>query len=130
MPLRELLERYALDAPALLFENRVYTRRQLLEQVRQVAGTLNEAGVSRGSKVVLALPNAPALIVSLLAANECGAVVMPLNPSMSAEDRQRIEHFAQPDFTIGADGDLEVLPNMYLSRAQQRRLDACPPGVA
>ena len=47
-----------------------------------LAEPLTHAGVGPRSKVLVALPNSPAFLLSLLAVNQCGAVFMPVNPRL------------------------------------------------
>ena len=83
----------------------------------RTAGQSSEGrGVGRGSKVLVALPNSPAFLLSLLAVNECGAVFMPVNPGLAADERQRIDEIARPDVVIADRGTVELLPGTYLSR--------------
>ena len=57
----------------------------LREQVMTMAGTLQAAGIGRGDRVAIALPNGPATIVSFLAASIAGTAA-PLNPAYRYEE--------------------------------------------
>jgi long-chain acyl-CoA synthetase len=117
MPLTDLLTRQgAIEAPALIFQGVPFSRREIRDAVKDLAGRLKQAGVSRGSKVVLSLPNDPAWLWSFLAVNECRAVVLPIHPALAREERARIDEIAAPDFVIAHDGDVEILPGVCLSR--------------
>jgi acyl-coenzyme A synthetase/AMP-(fatty) acid ligase len=121
MPLTDLLRRHGEpEAPAIIFEGVLYTRRRLLAQVAEAAAALRIAGVSRGSKTILALPNGPEFVVSLLAVNECGGVVIPLNPALPGEERQRIERCARAEFVIGRAAGTALFPGVGVSRSAQR----------
>ena len=124
MPLTDLLRKHGEpETPALIFESDTYTRRRLLAQVAEVASLLRQAGLSRGSKTILALPNSPEFLVSLLAVNECGGVVIPLNPALPRHERQRIEDCARPEFVIAGEADTELLPGVSVSRAAEHTND-------
>jgi len=67
------------DHRALIAENelgqkRVYTYRELFEQVKGVAASLKGIGVGRGDRVAIYMPTMPEAIISMLAATRIGAV--------------------------------------------------------
>jgi acyl-CoA synthetase (AMP-forming)/AMP-acid ligase II len=102
-------------APALVFEGVTLSRGELATRVLDLADRLTRAGIGPGSKVLVALPNSPAFLLALLAVNRCGAVLMPINPSLAPEERQRIDEIARPDAVIAETGSLELLPGACLS---------------
>ena len=57
----------------------------LRRQVSAAAGVLAGAGIERGQRIALALPNGPAVIVSFLAASVAGTAA-PLNPAYRYEE--------------------------------------------
>jgi acyl-CoA synthetase (AMP-forming)/AMP-acid ligase II len=81
-PLAALLEGGA-DAPALVVgeDGRVLTYSQLASRIETLAGRLATAGVKRGDRVALALPNGPEYIQLFLAITALGAAAAPLNPA-------------------------------------------------
>jgi long-chain acyl-CoA synthetase len=91
------------------------SRGELADGARALADRLTQAGVGPRSKVLVALPNSPAFLLSLLAVNQCGAVFMPVNPSLSPEERRRIDEMARPDVVIAEKGSLELLAGACLS---------------
>ena len=117
MPLIDLLRR-RLDQTglALVFEGSAFTAAELRGQAADLATRLEAAGVGRGSKVLVALPNCPAFLLVLLAVNECGAVFIPVSPALTADERERIDAIARPDVVIADRGTTEVLPGTFLSR--------------
>ena len=117
MPLIDLLRR-RLDrtGPALVFEGSTFAPGDLVQQAAQLANLLKAAGVGRGSKVMVALPNCPAFLLLLLAVNECGAVFIPVNPGLAADERGRVDAIARPDVVITDRGTVELLPGTFLSR--------------
>jgi len=58
---------------------------ELAARVRELASQLAAAGVGRGSRVLVALPNAPATVVAGLALNALGATSVEVNREWSAE---------------------------------------------
>ena len=117
MPLIDLLRR-RLDrtGPALVFEGSTFAPSELVQQAAHLANLLKAAGVGRGSKVLVALPNCPAFLLLLLAVNECGAVFIPVSPGLAADERGRIDAIARPDVVITDRGTVELLPGTFLSR--------------
>ncbi|SDS56632.1 long-chain-fatty-acid--CoA ligase [Corynebacterium timonense] len=84
------------DAKATWFMGAELTYGQLDEQVRRVAGALAGLGVKRGDRVVIALPNCPQHVVSILAVHSLGAAVVEHNPLYTAYElkSQVLDHGA------------------------------------
>ncbi|MCZ7526792.1 MAG: AMP-binding protein [Acidimicrobiia bacterium] len=84
-----LLERRALEAPTattLLFQGRTWTFGELADQAAELAGRLEAAGLARGQAVAVCLPNSPELVLSFFAAWWLGAVVVPMNPTLTERE--------------------------------------------
>jgi acyl-CoA synthetase (AMP-forming)/AMP-acid ligase II len=71
------------DRPALLVpeDGQVLTYGQVADRVARLAGSLAGAGVRRGDRVALTIPNGPDMIQLLLAITALGAAAAPLNPA-------------------------------------------------
>lgn len=84
--LRYALERHAAERPqdvyAVFDDGDQWTFSQTLEHVRRVAAGLHSAGVGKGDRVLIALPNCALAIKAILAANYLGAVCVPVNPAL------------------------------------------------
>ena len=65
---------------ALLFQGKAISYRELEGLSTAFANALIELGVKPGDRVVLLLPNAPQIILSLLGTWKAGGIVVPLNP--------------------------------------------------
>jgi oxalate---CoA ligase len=80
-PLNAILEHG--DGPALVVpeDGQVLTYGQLADRVTDLAGCLAAAGVGRGDRVALTLPNSPDMVQILLAIEALGAAAAPLNPA-------------------------------------------------
>lgn len=74
------------DRPAVQLDEHVLTYEQLYEQASAVAGDLRARGVHPGDRVGLVLPNVPAYPVVFYGALLAGAVVVPMNPLLSARE--------------------------------------------
>jgi len=79
--LLELIQRNPFDRVAVVIpeQNLRVTYGELFSQVRTAVGQLAAAGVGRGDRVGIALPNGLPMIVAFLAASEVGTAA-PLNP--------------------------------------------------
>jgi long-chain acyl-CoA synthetase len=118
MPLTDLLRRRSdRNGPALVFEGSTFLPSELTQQAANLANRLKDAGVGRGSKVLVALPNSPAFLLLLLAVSDCGAVFIPVNPGLAPNERRRVDEIARPDVMIADRGSIELLPGTYLSKA-------------
>jgi acyl-CoA synthetase (AMP-forming)/AMP-acid ligase II len=73
------------DAPAVSTPGARLTYRELADRVRALAGHLAAAGVGRGSRVLAALPNAPATVVTSLAVQLLGATAVEVNREWGPE---------------------------------------------
>jgi long-chain acyl-CoA synthetase len=74
------------QAPALVFFGRVFSYQQLAEQAARVARAFQGLGVAPGERLALFLPNCPQFVVAYHAALRLGAVLVPLNPLLSAKE--------------------------------------------
>jgi oxalate---CoA ligase len=80
-PLSALLSQS--DAPALIIgeDGQKLTHAQFADRVEVLAGRLAAAGVHRGDRVALVMPNSPELVQLFLAITLVGAAAAPLNPA-------------------------------------------------
>ncbi|HVB44003.1 MAG TPA: AMP-binding protein [Streptosporangiaceae bacterium] len=87
-PLSALLVRSDPSRPALVVpeDGQVLTFGQLADRVETLAGRLAAAGVRRGDRVALTLPNGPEVVQILLAITALGAAAAPLNPAYTRSE--------------------------------------------
>jgi acyl-CoA synthetase (AMP-forming)/AMP-acid ligase II len=84
--LRDLIARGAPESPAIGAPGQAPLSFQGLRQLAQQTGaTLNAAGIGRGDRVAIVLPNGPEAATAFLTV-ACYAVTAPLNPAYRAED--------------------------------------------
>ncbi|HEX2939679.1 MAG TPA: AMP-binding protein, partial [Rhodopila sp.] len=89
LPLPTLLDRAVEafgDRPAIKFQGRRWTYRQLGDLVDRTAAGLQRLGVRKGDRVGLCLPNTPYFAVFYYAALKAGAVVVNYNPLYVARE--------------------------------------------
>jgi malonyl-CoA/methylmalonyl-CoA synthetase len=84
------------DKPAIIFENKSYTYKELDSQVRRYSGLLARLGVRSGDRVAIQLPKRMEFIFLELAVMSVGGVVLPLNSDYKAEE---IKYFLQDSGT-------------------------------
>ncbi|GAA6138447.1 long-chain fatty acid--CoA ligase [Arenicella sp. 4NH20-0111] len=74
------------ERDALEFEGRVWTYGEFSERVRKAATVLKEKGVCRGDRVGFLGLNQPSFLETIFAANTIGAIFVPLNFRLTAEE--------------------------------------------
>jgi len=74
------------DRPAVYYFDTVLTYRELDRLSNALAAGFRDLGVSKGSRVGLYLQNVPQFWIAQLAAWKLGAIVVPLNPMLKAEE--------------------------------------------
>jgi acyl-CoA synthetase (AMP-forming)/AMP-acid ligase II len=81
--LHEVLDvtaRWAGARPALQYQNRSTTYRELRERSSTIASGLARIGVLRGERVATYMQNCPEVIEVALACSRVGAICVPLTP--------------------------------------------------
>src|SRR5690348_338832 len=86
---RELSRRFP-DRCALVYEGRSIDFRELADTVRRLAGVLADGGVGRGDRVGYLGQNSPAFLTTYLAAARLGAVFVPVNSRLVAEEVRQV----------------------------------------
>ncbi|HEY0706477.1 MAG TPA: AMP-binding protein, partial [Polyangia bacterium] len=87
MLLHELVTKAAARPPAsiaIIDGQRRLTYAELVQAAQRFAGALQTAGVRRGERVLLFLPNSAEFVIALLGTSIAGAVVVPVHPQTKA----------------------------------------------
>ncbi len=71
------------SATFLRFRDQHWTYAETASQARALACALQELGVEKGDRIALNMPNWPEFVVSVVAAAELGATIVPVNPAYS-----------------------------------------------
>ena len=74
------------EKPAVLFADQQLTFRQVNTMANQVANSLKSAGIKPGEKIALSCPNLPYFPIIYYAILKTGAVVVPINVLLKAEE--------------------------------------------
>ncbi|MCF7549336.1 long-chain-fatty-acid--CoA ligase [Pseudonocardia sp. WMMC193] len=74
------------DRPALVFEGRTTTWSDLHRRVHALAGALADRGVQPGDRVAVLMSNRTEFVEGLLAANAAGAIAVPVNFRLTADE--------------------------------------------
>ncbi len=82
--------------PWLFFERDSYTLPDVTAAVDRIAIALAERGVGHGDVVAMVLGNRPETLFAWLAANQLGAIAMPLNPAYKAPELAGVLRLTKP----------------------------------
>ena len=77
------------DDPALLFQGTTISYRELDRQSGAFAAALVAAGVRKGDRVAIVMPNSPQMIIAEFGIWKAGGVVVPINPLYTGHE---LEH--------------------------------------
>jgi long-chain acyl-CoA synthetase len=78
------------EYPFLIFDNRTYTNREIIQEATRLAGSLQKLGVKQGDHVVVMLPNCPEVIISYQGILRSGGVIVPLIPLINEKELTHI----------------------------------------
>ncbi|GAA1940823.1 class I adenylate-forming enzyme family protein [Amycolatopsis minnesotensis] len=85
---------------AFIADERSWTFSQVFEGAARVAGGYLAAGLERGDRVLLALPDGIEMVWCVLGAWQAGLVAVPVNVQMSEEDLARDVRTAEPALAV------------------------------
>jgi long-chain acyl-CoA synthetase len=78
------------DAPAVVFEGSTTTYEELAAQARDISGDLTSAGVEKGDRVAVWLPNQPAFVSAMYAVLRLGAIVVPVHAALTKPEARHV----------------------------------------
>ena len=103
------------DHPAILFEDRVISYKQLLGATNKFGNALRRLGVEEADRVLLRSANVPTALVANFAVLKLGAVIVPTSPLLSPAEVAHVANNAEAKVVIVAAAMLEglakALPN-------------------
>jgi long-chain acyl-CoA synthetase len=74
------------DSPAIFFKGTTLSHGDLNRLSDGFAASLVEAGIRKGDRIALVLPNCPQFLIAEIGAWKAGATVLPLNPLYTASE--------------------------------------------
>lgn len=116
--LHHLQERFA-SRELIVYEGQRLTYSQAAAESAKLARGMLAAGISKGSRVGLLMPNNPDFVIAWLAAARIGAIIIPINTFYKPKELSFILHHADIEVLLTAD---KLLNNDYLER-----LETCIP---
>lgn len=78
------------EYPFLIFDDRAYTNRQIIQEADRLASSLQNLGLKKGDNIVVMLPNCPEVIISYQGILRLGGVIVPLIPLMNTKELMHI----------------------------------------
>lgn len=82
---REGLQKYG-DYPAFYFGDRTWSSREHADYGARIATVLRAAGVARGDRVPVIMPNCPEVLAAFQAVWRLGAAIVPVTPQWGARE--------------------------------------------
>ena len=77
----------------LIFRDETVTFGQLESRAEALAASLHGLGIQPGDRVAVVMPSWPEFVISMFALAKLGAVLVPLNPRLTADDlRYTLRH--------------------------------------
>jgi 2-aminobenzoate-CoA ligase len=102
----ELLDKHVQDGrgdhPAILFEDRVLTYRQLLGAANKFGNALKRLGVEEADRVILRAPNVPPALIVNFGVLKMGAVIVPASGLLSPAEIAYIANNAEATVIVVA----------------------------
>jgi len=74
------------DSPGIIFEGNKITYKELDTKASQIAYALQKAGVAKGDRVAIHLPNCPEFIITYFGILKTGATVIPVNVMLKQQE--------------------------------------------
>ena len=108
--------------PAIHWQDRVMTYGELQKQVNRLANGLRAAGIDRGDRVLLRMPNCPEFIVTWLACQKLGVVTVSTMPLLRARELAYIAQDAGTRVAVVASGLREELRSLGIGDELYHRM--------
>lgn len=128
----ENLDRFG-EYPFLIFEGKTFTNAEILRDANRLALGLKRLGIGRGDRVAVLLPNGPEVIAGYQGILRCGAVIVPIIPSVGAVELGHILNDCEARALVTSPEILEVHRAVLSStKSLKHRLvtgDTPPPGA-
>ncbi|WP_157517081.1 non-ribosomal peptide synthetase [Mycobacterium sp. MS1601] len=117
------------EAPAVTFEGRSLTYRELDAAAERLAHKLSGLGVGRGDRVALLLPRSADAVIATLAVVKSGATYVPIDPSVPAARRDFVLCDAAPAVVLTTAALQALLGESELTVVDIDDLSSIPDGA-
>lgn len=105
------------DRPLIKEGEQWYTRNQVQLEIKRIKGLLLQAGVQKGDRILLGLPNSYSFFCIFLAVIDYGAVVAAINPKMTDEELIRFTKRCRPVSGFVLEPHADVLMNTQMEQS-------------
>jgi len=85
---------------------RTITYKTLNQQANQIAHSLREKGIKKGSVIGVLIPSSIEYVATLLGIFKAGAIFMPINPNLPAQRLEYVFNQTSPSLIIGQDSEV------------------------
>ncbi len=89
------------EKPAIVFDESILTYKSLVEQTRKLSYAFKKLGVRQGALIGLLLNNSTEFVISMLAAADLGATIVPMSNSLGRKDLVTAINLTNIKFIIG-----------------------------
>jgi len=89
------------DKTAIIFDNAPLTYCELAEKTRRLSSAFSEIGVREGTHIGLLLNDSIEFVITMFAAAELGATIVPMNSTLGGNDLLTAINATDIDFIIG-----------------------------
>ncbi len=123
LPVHMLLDRTAErfgDRPAFDFLGRKWDWKEIAGQTDRMAKGLQQAGLRKGTKVGLLLPNCPVFVIAYYAVLKAGGIVVNLNPLYTRDELRHMVEDSETEIIVTA--DLKILCDKAVELLRATRL--------
>lgn len=117
------------DKAALVCGDSRVTFRQLHDDSSRIATYLHQAGVSIGDRVAICLPNCCEFVTIFFAIVKCGAIAMPINMRLSANEIGVIFRDAAPAAVFFSESERGTIDRLTEGEAVRRFFVGSSPGA-
>ncbi len=107
------------DKAALVCGEHRVTFRQLHEESSRIAAYLSNAGINVGDRVAICLPNCCEFVTIFFGIVQCGAIAMPINMRLAANEISTIINDAEPAAAFYGESERETVAKIGLESLQR-----------
>ena len=92
----------------LIFQDEAVTFGEMETRAEALAASLHGLGIEPGDRVAVVMPSWPEFVISMFAVAKLGAVLVPLNPRLTADDLRYTLRHSEAVAAITAEGGIHL----------------------